>query len=141
MGEVGSMKLNLPGAVPEIPIRSMGTALPYYRERLGFVVDWKNEDLGLAGLSRGDCRIFLASERFRQGYGNEGPVLIWLNMTSMSTVDELYREWLISGATIKSAPLLKDFGLYEFVGTDPDGNHFRVFYDVGTPNQERMPDK
>ena len=68
------MKLEFPGAVPEIPVRDINEAAAYYENNLGFTVDWGDEDLGLAGISRGDCRMFLANSDFREHHGNVGPV-------------------------------------------------------------------
>ena len=127
------MKLDLPGAVPEIPVRDINEAAAYYENNLGFTVDWSNEELGLAGISRGDCRMFLANSDFRKHCGNVGPVLTWLNLESKDEVNELYRLWSSGEAKLISEPESKPFGLHEFMVKDLDGNLFRVFYDFGTP--------
>ena len=82
------MKSEFPGAVPEIPVRDIATAAAYYRDSLGFALDWGDEELGLAGISRGDCRMFLANQQYRKAYGNVGPTLTWLNLESKEEVDE-----------------------------------------------------
>jgi len=46
------MKLEFPGAVPEIPVRDINEAAAYYENNLGFAVDWGGEELGLAGISK-----------------------------------------------------------------------------------------
>jgi hypothetical protein len=92
----------LPAAVPEIPVRSIDEAMAYYQASLGFTLDWHEEKLGLAGISRGNCRIFLASEEFRNGYRNVGPTLTWLNLDSKEAVDELHRQWTSRDARIIS---------------------------------------
>src|SRR5688500_11953809 len=98
------MRSRFPGAVPEIPVSDINAAVAYYVRNLGFTLDWgadpstalgmtenntldvardegvQGEDVGLAGISRGDCRLFLASSDYRKGYGNVGPVLTWLNL-------------------------------------------------------------
>lgn len=129
------MTSNFPGAVPEIPVSDIAAATAYYRDSLGFNVDWSDEGLGLAGISKGDCRLFLADSRFREGYGNAGPALTWLNLDSNEAVDELYRIWKDSNATLISAPESKPYGLHEFTAADPDGNLFRVFHDFATPER------
>jgi len=96
-------------------------------------VDWGGEELGLAGISRENCRMFLANPDYRVQYGNVGPVLIWLNLNSKEEVDDLYRLWNSSKASMVSDPESKPWGLYEFTAADPDGNLFRVFYDFSTP--------
>lgn len=85
------MKSNFPGAVPEIPVTDINQATAYYQSNLGFTLDWGGEELGLAGISKGDCRMFLANSHFRKGYGNAGPALTWLNLESKEQVDDLYR--------------------------------------------------
>ena len=122
-----------PGAVPEIPVTDISSAIAYYEHKLGFTLDWGDEELGLAGISKGECRMFLASEKYRKGYGNAGPTLIWLNLESKREVDELHRVWSANSAKLISAPESKPWGLHEFTATDLDGNLFRVFYDVATP--------
>ena len=130
------MKSEFPGAVPEIPVKDIKEAAAYYENNFGFTVDWSDEELGLAGISKGNCRVFLANSDFRKGYGNIGPVLTWLNLQSNDEVDELYRLWSDSKANLISAPESKPWGLHEFTAADPDGNLFRVFYDFATPERE-----
>ena len=132
------MRSEFPSAVPEIPVRNIAAAAAYYERSLGFTLDWGDEELGLAGISRGNCRIFLANQEFRQHYGNVGPTLTWLNLDSKEEVDELYRVWSSSNAKVISAPESKPWGLHEFTAVDPDGNLFRVFYDFATPERERI---
>jgi uncharacterized glyoxalase superfamily protein PhnB len=124
-----------PGAVPEIPVDDVSEAVAYYERNLGFTLDWIGKDIGLAGISRGDCRLFLASADYRKGYGNVGPVLTWLNLDSDEGVDDLYRRWSASDARLISAPESKPWGLHEFTAADPDGNLFRVFHDFATPQR------
>jgi catechol 2,3-dioxygenase-like lactoylglutathione lyase family enzyme len=130
------MTNDFPGAVPEIPVRDLPAATAYYRDQLGFTLDWTESAIGLAGVSRGMCRIFLADAGFRSGYGNTGPVLTWLNLDGKEEVNALHREWSSRGATLQSAPESKPWGLHEFTALDPDGNLFRVFYDFATPARE-----
>ena len=127
-----AMKLEFPGAVPEIPVRDINEAAAYYENNLGFTVDWGGEELGLAGISKGDFRMFLANSDFRKACGNVGPVLIWLNLNSKDEVNDLYRLWSGSKAKLISEPESKPWGLHEFMAKDLDGNLFRVFYDFGT---------
>jgi catechol 2,3-dioxygenase-like lactoylglutathione lyase family enzyme len=127
------MKSEFPGAVPEIPVSDINKAVAYYKDKLGFKVDWGGEELGLAGISRENCRMFLANPDYRVQYGNVGPVLIWLNLNSKEEVDDLYKLWNSSNVSMVSDPESKPWGLHEFTAADPDGNLFRVFYDFSTP--------
>ena len=61
------MKSKFPGAVPEIPVRDINEAAAYYESNLGFTVDWGGEELGLAGISKGNCRMFLANSELSKG--------------------------------------------------------------------------
>jgi uncharacterized glyoxalase superfamily protein PhnB len=130
------MNAEFPGAVPEIPVANIRDALAYYEKHLGFTVDWGDEELGLAEISKGDCRMFLANAEFRRDQTNTGPVLIWLNLSSKDEVDDLYRSWRSSKAKLISEPESKPYGLHEFMAGDPDGNLFRVFYDFATPERD-----
>ena len=127
------MKSEFPGPIPEIPVREIAAAAAYYENNLGFTRDWGGEELGLAGISKGNCRLFLANEQYRRQYGNAGLALTWLNLESKEEVDELYREWSASNAKLMSAPESKSWGLHEFTAADLDGNLFRVFHDFAIP--------
>ena len=131
------MNLEFPGAVPEIPVSDLKQAVAYYERNLGFSIDWGGEGGGIAGISKGDCRMFLTDEAFRAHYHNAGPVLVWLNLNSREQVNELFGLWSASQAKIVSPPESKPWGLHEFTAADPDGNLFRVFYDFATPERER----
>ena len=123
------MEYEFPGAVPEIPVSDVDTAGAYYQNQLGFTVDWGGEDGGIAGISKGSCRMFLTNRAFREHHGNAAPVLVWLNLNSKQEVDDLYEQWSRSRARIVSPPESKPWNLHEFTVADLDGNLFRVFYD------------
>ena len=127
----------LPGAVPEIPVSDVVAATEYYRDKLSFSVDWLEGDIALAGISRGQCRLFLAGPAFREECGNASPVLTWLNLHSEAEVDDLHCACRSTKAILLSDPESKPWGLHEFTAADPDGNRFRVFYDFATPERER----
>ncbi|MCW8133283.1 MAG: VOC family protein [Planctomycetota bacterium] len=130
------MTSDFPGAVPELPVADVAAAAAYYRDALGFGVDWIADDIDLAGVSRGQCRIFLAGPRFRKERSYPHPIVTWLNLSSKAEVDALYRAWQAAKAVLISAPESKPWGLHEFTAADPDGNRFRVFYDFATPERE-----
>jgi predicted lactoylglutathione lyase len=131
------MNLNFPGAVPEIPVSDLKKAAAYYENNLGFSIDWGGEDGGIVGISKGNCRMFLTNDDFREHYRNVAPVLVWINLDSKEQVDELYTIWTASGARIISSPASKPWGLHEFTAADLDGNVFRIFYDFATPEREK----
>ena len=123
------MKHEFPAAVPEIPVTDMNAALHYYEGKLGFSIDWGGAEGGIAGISKGHCRMFLTDHDFREHRGNVPPVLVWLNLDSKEEVDELYEIWNSGEARIISPPDSKPWKLHEFTASDLDGNLFRVFYD------------
>ena len=129
-------KEGLPAAVPEVPVSDLNAATVYYRDNLGFDLDWTEDGIGLAGISRGECRLFLANEEYRAHPGNVGPIVIWLNLDSIDDVNDLHSDWSGLGATIVAVPESKAYGLHEFRAADLDGNVFRVFYDFVTPKHE-----
>lgn len=130
------MNLEFPGAVPEIPVGQLDKALAYYKNILGFSIDWGGEEGGIAGISKGHCRLFLTSGAFRKQYRNAAPVLVWLNLDSKERVNELYALWSARHAKVVSTPESKPWGLHEFTVGDLDGNLFRIFYDFATPERE-----
>jgi catechol 2,3-dioxygenase-like lactoylglutathione lyase family enzyme len=123
------MQDTFPGAVPEIPVGDVDRAVDYYQNQLGFTVDWGGEVGGIAGVSRGSCRLFLTNREFREQHGNDAPVLVWLNMDSRQEVDDLHETWSRSQARIVTRTEAKPWKLHEFTVADLDGNLFRVFYD------------
>jgi len=129
------MKSEFPCAVPEIPVKDVDKAAAYYEHKLGFSVDWGGEEGGIAGVSKGHCRMFLTNDAFRARYEISGPVLIWLNLDSKEEVDALYEQWRTTQTTVVSPPESKPWGLHEFTVADLDGNLLRVFYDFRTPER------
>ncbi len=121
--------MTFPSAVPEIPAADVDKSVAYYVNNLGFTLDWGNDDNGIAGISKGNCRLFLTNHSFRESHGNVGPVLFWLNLESRAEVDELFAQWKASDAKILSEPEDMPWKLREFLTADLDGNLIRVFYD------------
>ena len=122
-------RMTFPAPVPEIPAASVDKAAAYYVNTLGFTLDWGDDEGGIAGISRGNCRLFITNRSFRASCGNTGPVLFWLNLDSKAEVDELFAQWKAADANIVSEPEDKPWKLREFMVADLDGNLIRVFYD------------
>lgn len=128
-----------PAAWPEVPVGALAPALAYYRDRLGFHVDWDNEELGLAAVSQGASQLYIAAPHYRAHMGSSGgPIVIWLSLASRAEVDELHARWSAAGVTGDGPPELNaPWSLYEFLAYDPDGNIFRVYHFV--TDEEREP--
>ena len=118
-----------PAAVPEIPVADVEKAAAYYVNILGFTVDWGDNEGGIAGISRGNCRLFITNRSFRESYGNLGTVVFWLNLDSKAEVDVLFAQWKNAQAKVLSEPEDKPWKLREFIAADLDDNLIRVFYD------------
>ena len=129
-GVLRSTRMTFPAPVPEIPAVNVDKAAAYYVDTLGFTLDWGDDHGGIAGISRGNCRLFVTNGSFRGSCGNTGPVIFWLNLDSKAEVDELFAEWKRADANIISEPEDKPWKLREFMAADLDGNLIRVFYDV-----------
>jgi predicted lactoylglutathione lyase len=129
--------VQFPSVCPEIPVASLAPALAYYRDRLGFNVDWSADDIGLACLSRGQTRMFMTTAEYRAALGVRGPIVLWLNLSNRAEVDALHAEWAAAGARIADPPEAKPYNkLYEFFAQDIDGNYFRVFYDFAWEEED-----
>lgn len=129
--------MKLPAMCPDIPVADLAAALAYYRDSLGFAVDWSADGIGLACLSRGDTRLFMSNAQFRAPLGVRGPILLWLNLDGREEIDELHREWHAAGAKLSGPPAAHpDAKLYEFFAEDLDGNYIRVFYDYAWEERE-----
>ena len=96
---------------------------------LGFQIDWRSDDGGISGVSRGDCRIFLSTSAFRRQFANSPPVVTWINCDSKAAVNAQQGEWHTKGVTIIAPPESKPWLIHEFTASVIDGNVFRVFYD------------
>lgn len=111
--------MTLPAPVPEIPAANVDKAVAYYVDTLGFTFDWGDDQGGIAGISRENCRLFITNRSFRESYGNIGPILFWLNLDSKAEVDELFAQWKAAHAKIVSEPEDKPWKLPRVYGRRP----------------------
>ena len=129
--------MEFPAMCSDIPVENLVAALAYYRDSLGFTVDWSADGLGLACVSRGATRMFISNAAFRAPLGVRGPILLWLNLGGREEIDELHREWQAAGARLSGPPAAHpDASLYEFFAEDLDGNFIRVFYEYAWDERE-----
>jgi catechol 2,3-dioxygenase-like lactoylglutathione lyase family enzyme len=103
---------------PILHVRSLHASQRYYRDALGFKIDWEHGDPpDFGSVSRGDTVLFMC-----QGcQGNPGS---WM-MVFTPSVDRLHDELVRKGAIIKSPPADMPWGLREMQVADPDGNVIR----------------
>ena len=63
-GTISAMMFPTP--IPEIPAAHVDKAATYYVNMLGFTLDWGDEQGGIAGISRGNCSLFITNRGFRE---------------------------------------------------------------------------
>lgn len=104
-------------ARPIFPVRDLPRSLAYYRDVLGFEVDWVyGEPPDFASVSRGKGVLFLGVDDATPGS--------WV-MFFTRDVDALHREIAGRGAIVRMAPRDMPWGVREMQVADPDGNIMR----------------
>jgi catechol 2,3-dioxygenase-like lactoylglutathione lyase family enzyme len=104
--------------VPIFTVDDLEASTRYYRDKLGFHIDWEyGEPPDFGSVSRGDGVLFMC----QRCQGHTGA---WA-MLFARDVDKLHDEFRRRGATITMAPKNQPWGLREIQVTDPDGNTLR----------------
>lgn len=107
------------GLIPILNVRDVPAAIAYYRDKLGFRLDWAwGDPPGFASIDRGSARIFLCQ-------GAQGGPGMWLCI-DVEDVDALHREYLASGAIIRQPPTNFPWGMREMNVEDLDGHRLRM---------------
>ena len=104
---------------PILYVTSLDASMRYYRDQLGFRMDWtdgKPADFG--AVTRGDTQIFMCVKC--QGHAGS-----WLWVFTPD-VDALHAELKKRGARIKATPENKPWGVREMLVADLDGNVLRI---------------
>jgi catechol 2,3-dioxygenase-like lactoylglutathione lyase family enzyme len=101
-------------AHPIFCVASVRASIEYYRNVLGFRVNW--DAGGFASVSRDRCCLFVCEE----GQGHPG-AWTWIGVTDAEALAAEYRE---SGANIRHPPTNYPWA-YEMQVEDPDGNVLR----------------
>jgi catechol 2,3-dioxygenase-like lactoylglutathione lyase family enzyme len=103
---------------PIVRVTSLKASQAYYRDKLGFKVDWDHGDPpDFGSVSRGDYVLFMC-EQCQSAAG------AW-SMTFMTNVDKFYEELKERGAIIRTPPTDMPWGLREMQVADIDGNVIR----------------
>jgi catechol 2,3-dioxygenase-like lactoylglutathione lyase family enzyme len=114
----GAGEAELARAIPIFEVRELKASQRYYREALGFKVDWEHGDPpDFGSVSRAETVIFQC-----QGCGH--PAGAWV-MIFTPDVDRLHRELAARKARIVMPPRDMPWGLREMNVADPDGNVLR----------------
>jgi catechol 2,3-dioxygenase-like lactoylglutathione lyase family enzyme len=103
---------------PIFTVRDLRASQRYYRDALGFKLDWDYGDPpDFGSVSRADSQLFMCQ-------GCQGKPGAWI-MIYARDVDRLHDEIRRKGAIIQMPPTDMPWGLREMQVADPDGNVIR----------------
>jgi uncharacterized glyoxalase superfamily protein PhnB len=103
-------------ALPELPFDDVGAAVAYYRDVLGFRIDYQQDDLGV--MDRDDITVLLIARTER--HTGIGSAYIYVE-----DADALYEELRGKGANLQGEPVSYPWGLRDFLAIDREGNRIR----------------
>ena len=114
---------------PIRPVRDVGAAVEFYRDKLGFEVGFTwGEPMSMAGMKLGQVQIFL-----QQGTANPPGMEIYF---VVGDADELHGFQRTNGVEILTPPGDRDYGLRDYSVRDLDGYELtfgHYIYHVGEP--------
>lgn len=109
----GAQVSGLRQALPELPFDNVPAAVEYYRNVLGFHINYQQDDLGV--MDRDAITVLLiARTGEHKGIGSFE--------VYVSNADALYKELLTKGAKVLGAPVSRPWGLRDFRVIDLEGN-------------------
>ncbi len=114
------MRISQP--TPQLPVKDVAQAQAYYRDHLGFQIEWQHDDGQIGAVSHGECAIF-----FRATDGPIHPGVFWI---FTEDVDAAYRELKILKADILSPVEDKPWGMRQFTVQDLHGHQFHFHHDL-----------
>lgn len=124
-------KPRLIGSIPYVWVADIQKAIPYYRDVLGFEVEfvyeyeWEGGQFGLALMNRGEVTLHLRVCECGD-YRHTGMAFYQIMMEG---VDELHAEFVSKGAIIRFEPTTQSWGVRDFQVDDPEGNRIYFFED------------
>jgi predicted enzyme related to lactoylglutathione lyase len=104
-------------ALPELPLADIPGGVAYYRDVLGFHVNYQQHDLGV--MDRDDVTVLLIART--EKHQRTGSAYFYI-----ANADTLYAELRARGASVQGEPVSRPWGLREFGVLDCEGNelHF-----------------
>ncbi|MCW5982745.1 MAG: VOC family protein [Bryobacteraceae bacterium] len=109
----GSQPHGLRQALPELPFDNVPAAVAYYRDVLGFRINYQQDDLGV--MDRDAITVLLiARTEHHKGIGSFEAYV--------ADADALYEELSVKGARILGPPVSHPWGLRDFKVLDLEGN-------------------
>lgn len=97
----------------ELPCNDVPAAVAWYRDVLGFTVNYQQHDIGV--MDRDKARILLIART--EKHTGIGSCYIYVH-----DADALYTELTVKGVVIDKKPVSQPWGLREFIVHDPEGN-------------------
>jgi catechol 2,3-dioxygenase-like lactoylglutathione lyase family enzyme len=115
------MKSTFHQPVPELPVKDVEKAQEFYRDKLGFKIEWLYPTKTIGAISKDEAVIFLRQQD--DGF----PSTHWV---FADNVDEVYKELVDAGITITEHIETKPWNIRQFTIEDLDGNNFIFHHDV-----------
>jgi len=114
-------------AVLQLAVRDVLETQNYYRDVLGFRIEWTMPDNSYACISRDDTVFHLRH--------TPGEIAVSNILINVREVDDLCQEWLARGACVLSEPCDEGRGMFEFTLEDINGHCLRVGRPLGLLEQ------
>ncbi len=99
--------------MPELPLNDVTAGVAYYRDVLGFSVNFENGEIGV--MDRDAARILLIARTER--HTGIGSCYVYV-----ADADALHAELMGKRAGVQGEPVSRPWGLREFEVLDPEGN-------------------
>ncbi len=112
-----SVKRMFDQIMPEMPMTDVPAGAAYYRDVLGFTVNYQQHDIAV--MDRDIVRILLIARTER--HTGIGSCYVYVR-----DADALYRELVGKGANVQGEPVSRPWGLREFRVLDPEGNQLTL---------------
>src|SRR5688572_29420562 len=124
----GSNIVRFGRVAPNVPVKDLDRTLRFYRDLLGFEVQFTNGDpISFAVVKQGDAELHLVVQPAKAGS---------LHVHLMvDDVGPLYDRLQQYGATIRQAPKVQPWGLRDMIVLDPDGNSFEIAQPIGVAQE------
>lgn len=119
----GAMRIDR--VIPMQPVAALAVAIDFY-ERLGFLVEQRNDDWGWAMLACGDCRIML-DQSINTGAPAYRAAVLYLYPDDIVACHRAARERGLPVPDLHTT----FYGMTEFRIDDPDGNRLWIGQDTG----------
>lgn len=129
---MSEQKPELLDTVPYVWVADVEKAIPYYRDKLGFELEfvhtyeWGGGKYGLALMARDAITLHLRVCECGD-YRHTG---MSFYQVVMRGIDELHAEYVRKGAMIRFPPTTQEWGVRDFQVEDPEGNRIYFFEDA-----------